>query len=126
MLSDKLSQAESDNNRLIEEVLSLRWEMHRRRKIENETTLLRATILDQQEKFFYIKMECFHEIKKMTDKVKRIEKHLEIVSQTYQRMRDLQDKIIELEECKSTEKKIPSSLPTIKGYGIIVYSIATK
>ena len=71
-------------------------------------------------------MECFHEIKKMTDKVKSIEKHLEIVSQTHQRMRDLQDKIIELEEWRSTEKKIPSSLPTIKGYDITVYSIATE
>ena len=71
-------------------------------------------------------MECFHEIKKMTDKVKSIEKHLEIVSQTHQRMRDLQDKIIELEEWRSTEKKIPSSLPTIKGYDIIVYSIAIE
>ena len=71
-------------------------------------------------------MECFHAMKKMTDKVKSIEKHLEIVSQTHQRMRDLQDKIIELEEWRSTEKKIPSSLPTIKGYDIIVYFIATK
>ena len=41
-------------------------------------------------------------------------------------MRDLQDKIIELEEWRSTEKKIPSSLPTIKGYDITVYSIATE
>ena len=46
MLSDKLSQAESDNNMLKDEVLSLRAEMHKRRKIGNETTPLRATILD--------------------------------------------------------------------------------
>ena len=71
-------------------------------------------------------MECFNEIKKMTDKVKSIEKHLEIVSQTHQRMRDLQDKIIELEEWGSIEKKIPSSLPNIKGYDITVYSIAIE
>ena len=38
----------------------------------------------------------------------------------------MQDKIIELEEWRSTEKKIPSSLATIKGYDIIVYSIATE
>jgi len=100
--------------------------MHKRRKIGNETTPLRATILDQQAKLFDIKMECFHEIKKMTDKVKSIKKHLEIVSQTHQRMRDLQDKIIELEEWRSTEKKTPNSLPTIKGYDITVYSIVTK
>ena len=49
-------------------------------------------------------MEYFDEVKKMNDKFKMIEKHLEIVSQTYQRMRDLQAKIIELEEWRSTEK----------------------
>ena len=126
MLSDKLSQAESDNNRLKDEVLSLRVEMHKRRKIRNETTPLRATILDQQSKLFDINMKFFHKIKKMIDKGKSIEKHLEIFSQTHQRMRDLQDKIIELEEWRSTEKKIPNSLPTIKGYDIIVYSITTE
>lgn len=71
-------------------------------------------------------MECFNEIKKMDDKVKMIQKHLEIVSQTYQRMRDLQAKIIELEEWRSTEKNIPSSLLTIKSYDITMYSMATK
>ena len=38
----------------------------------------------------------------------------------------MQDKIIELEEWRSTEKKIPSSLPTIKVYDITVYSVATE
>ena len=108
MLSDKLSQVESDNNRLKDEVLGLRVEIKKRRKVEDGTTPLRATILDQQAKLFNIKVECFHEIKKMTDKVKSIEKHLQIVSQTHQRMRDLQDKIIELEEWRSTKKKIPN------------------
>ena len=71
-------------------------------------------------------MECFNEVKKMTNKVKSIEKHLENVSQTYQRIRDLQEKIIELEEWRSTEKNIPSSLPMIKIYDITVYSMATE
>ena len=83
MLSDKLSQVESDNNRIKDEVLSLKAEIKKRRKVEDGTTPLRATILDQQAKLFDIKMECFHEIKKMTNKVKNIEKHLEIVSQTH-------------------------------------------
>ena len=61
----------------------------------------------------------------MNDKVKMIKKHLEIVSQTYQRMRDLQAKIIELEELRSIEKDIPSSLPMVKSYDIMVYSMAT-
>ena len=41
-------------------------------------------------------------------------------------MRDLQDKIIELEEWRSTKKNIPSSLPAIKGYDITIYSIDTE
>ena len=72
------------------------------------------------------KMECFNEIKKMADKVKLIEKHLEIVSQTYQRMRYLLAKIVELEEWRSTKKNIPSSLSTIKIYDITVYYMATE
>ena len=71
-------------------------------------------------------MECFDKVKKMDDKVKVIEKHLDIVSQTHQRMRNLQEKIIELDEWRSTEKDIPSSLPSVKSYDITVYSMATK
>ena len=71
-------------------------------------------------------MECFNEIRKMVNKVKMIEKHLEIVSQTYQMTRNLQAKIIELEERRSTEKNIHSSLPRVKSYDITVYSMATE
>ena len=65
----------------------------KRRKVECDTTLLQEGILKQQEKLHDVKMECFAEIRKMVDKVKMVEKNLEIVSQTYQRMRDLQAKI---------------------------------
>ena len=71
-------------------------------------------------------MEYFDKLKKMVDKVKMIEKYLDIVSQTHQRMRNLQQKIIELKGWRSTKKKIPSSLPTIKSYDITVYSMATE
>ena len=57
--------------------------------MECDTTLLQPNILEQEENIYDVKMEFFNEIKKMVDKVKLIEKHLEIVSQTYQRMRDL-------------------------------------
>ena len=40
-------------------------------------------------------------------------------------MRHLEEKIIELEEWRSTEKNIPSSLQIIKSYDIIVHSMAT-
>ena len=103
MLSEKLSQVESDKSKLQSEIISLRAEVNKRRKVECETTLLWATILEQQEKLFDVKMECFEEVTKMTDKVKMIENHFENVSQTYQRMRDLQEEIIELEEWRSTK-----------------------
>lgn len=90
-----------------------------------DTTPLQASILEQQEKLYDVKMECLTKIKKMADKVKMVEKHLEIVSQTYQRMRDLQAKIEDLEEWRSTENSIPSSLPVIKSYVISVHALAT-
>ena len=71
-------------------------------------------------------MECLDKIKKMVDKVKMIEKHLNIVSQTHQRMRKLQEKITELNEWRNTENNIPSSLTSFKSYEIMVYSMATK
>ena len=93
MLSEKLSQVELDKSKLQGEIICLRAEVNKRRKVECETTPLRATILEQQEKVFDVKMECFNKVKKMTDKVKNIEKHLENVSQTYQRMKYLQRKL---------------------------------
>ena len=126
MLSEKISQEESYNNKLKGEVINLRAEIHKRKKLEDETTLLRATILDQHEKLYDVKMECFDKVKKMVDKVKMIEKYLNIVSQTHQRIINLQEKIIELEGWRSTEKNIPSSLPTIKIYDIMVYSMAIE
>ena len=103
----------------------LRKKVNKRRKVESDTTELQASILEQQEKLYDVKMECFNEIKKMADKVKMVEKHFEIVSQMYQRMRDQQAKIAQLKEWRSTEKNIPSSLLMIKSYDIIVHSIAT-
>ena len=71
-------------------------------------------------------MKCFDKGKKMADKVKMIEKHLNIISQTHQKMRNLQEKIIELDEWRSTKKDIPNSLPTVKSYNITVYTMATE
>ena len=79
MLSEKLSQAESDNYKLKEEVISLREEIHKQRKVDDETTPLWDTILKQHEKLYDVRMECFDKVKKMVDKVKVIEKHLDIV-----------------------------------------------
>ena len=70
MLSEKLSQAELDNNKLKDEVISLRAEIHKRRKVEDETRPLRATILDQHEKLYDVKMECFDKVNKMSIRLK--------------------------------------------------------
>jgi hypothetical protein len=54
--------------------------VNKRRKVECDTTPLQASILEQQDKLYDVKMEFFNEIKKMADKAKMVEKHLEIVS----------------------------------------------
>ena len=64
-----------------DEIISLKEEMNTQRKVECEMTPLKENILEQQEKLHDVKMECFTEIQKMDDKVKVLEKHLEIVSQ---------------------------------------------
>ena len=40
MLSEKLSQAEFDNNKLKKEVINLKVEIHKQRKVDDETTSL--------------------------------------------------------------------------------------
>ena len=57
MLSEKLSQEESDNSKLQDEVINLKAEINKRRKIECEATPLQATILEQQENLYDVKME---------------------------------------------------------------------
>ena len=44
VLNEKLSQAESDNNKLKDEIISLKEEMNKRRKVECDITLLKASI----------------------------------------------------------------------------------
>ena len=61
----------------------------------------------------------------MADKMKMVEKHLEIVSQTNQRMRALQAKIEDLDEWRNKEKKFPSRFLDIKSYDINLHTLAT-
>lgn len=89
VLSQKLSQAESNNHKLKEEITNLKVEVHKRRKVDDETTSLQEAILDQDAKLYDVRMECFYKVKKRDDKVKMIEKYLNIVPQTHQKMRDL-------------------------------------
>ena len=41
--------------------------------MDDETTPLQETILDQHAKLYDVRMECFDKVKKMADKVKMIE-----------------------------------------------------
>ena len=61
----------------------------------------------------------------MADKVKMVEKHLEIVSEISQKIRSLQVKIEDLDKWRSIEKNVPNSLPVIKSYDISVHTLAT-
>ena len=81
-----------------DEIISLTVEMSKSRKVECDITLLKTSILEEQENLHDVKMECFAEIQKMVDNVKMVEKHLEIVSQTSHRMRDWQANIEYLEQ----------------------------
>ena len=64
MLSEKLSQEESDNDKLKNEIINLKEEVNKRRRVESDTTSLQASILEQQEKLYDVKMEFLNEIKK--------------------------------------------------------------
>ena len=75
-LNEKLSQAKLENTKLKDEIISLKEEMNKMRKVECDMTLLKGSILEQQEQLHDIKMECFMDIQKMDEKVKMVEKHL--------------------------------------------------
>ena len=62
----------------------------------------------------------------MVEKVKALEKHLEIVSQINLKMESMQVKIEELDKWRKTEKNVPSSLPTVKSYDIRMHTLATN
>ena len=62
----------------------------------------------------------------MVEKVKVLEKHLEIVSQINLNMKSLQTRIEELDKWRIIEKNVPSSLPVIKTYDISLHTLATS
>ena len=94
--------------------------------MECDMTPLKENILEQQEQLHDVKMECFIEIEKMVDKVKVLEKHLEIVSQINLMMESLQVKIEDLDKWMSIEKNVPSSLLMIKTYDISLHTLVTS
>ena len=125
ILKETISQVESDNNKLKDEIISLKEEMSKRRKVECDMTPLKTSIIEQQGRLHDVKLECFTKIQKMADKMKNVEKHLEIVSQTNYSMRYLQANIEDVEEWRNKENNVPSILPVIKSYYISVHTLAT-
>ena len=94
--------------------------------VEDNLISLKLNILEQQEKFHDVKVECFTEIQRMAEKVKALEKHLEMVSQTNLTMESLQTKIEELDKWRNMKKNVPSSLPVIKFYDIRLHTMDTN
>ena len=62
MLNEKISQSELEKTKLKDEIISLKEEMNKRRKVECDMTPLKGSILEQQEQLHDVKMECFTEI----------------------------------------------------------------
>jgi small-conductance mechanosensitive channel len=62
MLNVKLSQEESENVKLKDEIINLREEMNKQRKVECDMTPLKENILKQQEQRRDVKMEFFTKI----------------------------------------------------------------
>ena len=57
MLNENISQGKSDNDKLKNEIISLKAKANKRRKVESDTTPLQANILEQQENLYDVKME---------------------------------------------------------------------
>ena len=58
--------------------------------------------------------------------VQDIEKHLEIASDINQKMESLQTKVEKLDRWRNMEKNVPSGLPSIKAYDIILHTLDTN
>ena len=87
---------------------------------------LKENILEQQEHLHDVKVECSTEIQKMEKKVKDLEKHIDIISQTNLKMESLQTKIEELDKWRNMEKNVPSSLSIVKYHDIRLHSLAAN
>ena len=60
----------------------------------------------------------------MDEKVKALEKHLKIVSETNLKMESLQVNIKELERWRNMEKSVPSSFQAVKTCDIRLHTLA--
>ena len=126
MLNEKVLEVESENQMLKDEIMSLRQEMNKMRKVDDHLVPLKENILEQQEQLHDFQVECFTEIQKIEDKIKVLEEHLEIAYQINQKMESLKIKVEELDRWRNMEKNVPSGLPAIKSYDIVLHTLATN
>ena len=106
-----------------DEIISLREEMNKQGKVECSAISLKENIIERKQKIHDVKVECFTKIQKMVEKVKTLEKHLEIVSQINLKMESLQVKIEELDVWRNIEKSVPTSLPIVNTYDIRLHTL---
>ena len=83
------------------EIIRLKTEMKKMKKVDDHLIPLIESILVEQEIFHDAKVEYFEEVQKMEDIIKALEKHIHNASQIYQNMKSLQKKIKDLDEWKN-------------------------
>lgn len=89
MLKEKVLESELENQNFKDELINLMEEMEKRRKDDEHLVLLKENILEKQEQMHDVKVEGFMEIQNMADKIKALEKHLEIASHINQKIESL-------------------------------------
>ena len=100
--------------------------MKKRGKVDDNLVPLKENIMEPQEKLHVVKVECFTQAQEMAEKVKALEKHLEIVSRINLKMESLQTKIEEINRWRNMGKSVRSGLLEIKAYDIRLHTLATN
>lgn len=95
--------------------------MKKRRMVDDNLVPLKENILEKQEQLHEVKVECFIEVQKMEEKVKSLEKNLEIVSQINVKMESLHNEIEDLDRRRNMETSVTSGILAIKDYNIMLY-----
>ena len=62
VLNENILEAELENINLKYELVNLREEMKKRRKVDDNLVLLKENVMEQQEKLHDAKVECFIEV----------------------------------------------------------------
>ena len=62
MLNEKVLEAKSKNQKLKDEIISLREEMKKIRKVDDHLVSLKENIMEKQEQLHDVKVECFTKI----------------------------------------------------------------